>query len=777
MKIFKYIALALLTFNIVGAAAAQSNSVSIIDAQIGLAGVCKPNMWFPVSLTVENTGADFDARVQIIYKGSGNGRFVYAADAALPSSSRKRFTFYARSTDMVKDFRAQVLDGSKIRAEKKLNVSCDDNPLLIGVWADDPAPYNILNGVQALTQKTRVEVMSAQDLPEAPQGWQALDALVIANADTGELSAAQKTSMQLWLARGGKILVVGGAQWQLTVVGLRDILPLYVNATRAIYDFGSLSEYARSVSPLEGDAPAAVGALRDGAILLAGDESLPLLIQNKIGAGSVYFLAADPAMQPLRGWAGMNKIYQHIFGFTPRQSEWNESIHYDYYASSAIAAIPELDLPSVFYICGWLTLYILAIGPLNFFILRWLKRPELSWATIPALVILFSAAAYIFGFAYRGGTPTLHRVSLLRAWDGVPVSYSDSFVGVYSPQRTTYSIQSQDDFLLLPASGQNLESGDDWLSLQKSDGVILPNALFDIGGMNVVAAEGSAASLDVRHDLRLELFGTSTPPRLSGTLTNGGIPLNNAFLALPGGWVFLGDLAPHQTLNVDESIFSAPAVNFDLYSALRDVGLDAYPSSDDVEMRRRSYFVQSILAQGAELRITPGFYLLGWTEDAALAAPVSLLNQDSKQVNETLYVQKLSPNVVAPADFFAIPSSLYEWQSSSGSLGTASISNDGYEILFQPSAPFLIQQPTFLSFDIQANQQPYDTSSTVYGMLRVYAWNYAGQGWEDISANLYSLPNAADYLGIDGELRLKLEAAANSYIQINAINFNVGGFQ
>lgn|GEM_PF-1746246 len=779
MKIFKFITLALFIFiSVSGSAFAQSNSLSITEAQVGLAGVCKPNLWFPVSVTVENTGADFDARIQITYKDQFGGRFVYFTDAALPSASRKRFTFYAHASDTVSAFTAQVLDGSKLRVEKKLNISCDETPFFIGVWADDPAPYNLLNGVQTLTQKTRVEFLSAQDLPESPQGWQALDALVISNVDTSKLSAAQKTALQIWLAGGGKLLAVGGAQWQLSVAGLDEVLPLEVSATRAISDLGELSAFVDEVSPLEGGVTLAAGRLRENGVVLASAESTPLLIQNQLGAGYVYFLAADPAMLPLRGWTGMNKIYQRIFGFSPVRSAVSLPLSYNSSASNAISALTELSLPSIWYICGWLTLYILMVGPFNFFVLRWLKRPELSWLTIPALAILFSGAAYIFGFAYRGGMPVVHRLTLLRAWDGAPAASSSAFVGVYSPQRTTYGIESKEDFLLAPASGQNLESGDAWLSRQMAGGVQLPGARFDIGGMSVFGAEGVGAPLGIRHDLRLELSNLSAPPHLRGTLTNGNTALAGAFLALPGAWVALGDLAPHQSVQVDESL-SVSSAALDIYSAFNAVGLNAYPTSDDKDLQRRSYFLQSVTRAWERGSFgDSGFYLMGWTEDAKFSAPVDVAQQDSRKINETLYAHQLQPKTVAPADFFIVPSSLYGWQSSGGELyrGQA-LTDEENEVIFQPNIPFTIQRVTLLSFDIQANQQPYSPSSSIYNLLKIYAWNYAAQAWEDISANLQSLPNPADYVGAGGELRLKFQIIANAYIQLEAIDFKVGGVQ
>ncbi len=88
-----------------------------------------------------------------------------------------------------------------------------------------------------------------------------------------------------------------------------------------------------------------------------------------------------------------------------------------YRASSlfyALSNIPSLDLPSIKGILVILGLYILFIGPVNFFILRWKRKLHLAWITIPALTALFTAGSFGIGYTMRGNDLVLNKIALVQ---------------------------------------------------------------------------------------------------------------------------------------------------------------------------------------------------------------------------------------------------------------------------------------------------------------------------------------------------------------------------
>jgi hypothetical protein len=91
--------------------------------------------------------------------------------------------------------------------------------------------------------------------------------------------------------------------------------------------------------------------------------------------------------------------------------------------------VPGLSLPPAL-IMGFLVLYVLAISPLNYFVLR-LHKPELP-GSIPALVVIFTTLTYVTGFDSAARPRRCHSGDLGRA----PARrQTDLLIRLYSPQR------------------------------------------------------------------------------------------------------------------------------------------------------------------------------------------------------------------------------------------------------------------------------------------------------------------------------------------------------
>jgi hypothetical protein len=751
---------------------AQAGETITLAAQAGFDGMCRNGAWLPVRVTVENTGGDFDARVQASYKNDQGGLSVYAVDISLPATSRKEFFLYIQPTGSVRNFDVSVLDGKTIRAQKKMNISCSGNDtLFFGVLADDPTPYNILNDIHPLNGgRTNLAQLTLSDLPDRAQGWSALDALVISNVDTGKLTADQKQAMQLWLANGGKLFVTGGINWATTSAGLRDVLPIDITSTKKVMGLPALSTYVKDSEPLAYDATLAVGKSREGAQVLVQQYEVPLLIEKQIGYGKVYYFTADPGLQPLNTWDGMKEIYIHLLAFKPRQPVWAQSAWEAYSANNALSALPELELPSFLYICCWLGLYIIAIGPINYLILRRVKRTELAWVTVPVLVILFSCLAYVAGFAYRGVRPILNRLALAQGWDGVSEARVNNLVGVYSPSRTTYNIQTEDQFMLYQPSGMDsdLQGNNDWLLLKNESGTTLPDVRVEIGGMRSIGAEGAMPALNIQHDLILTL--TKSDPKLTGTVTNmSDHTLHDAALVTPTDWQLLGDLKPNESQKVSYSFSNAGTMTLDTSTLLSALGMSSYPSSNDKDMVRRSSFFQaSVISVNGYVVSNPGVYLMGWVEDAP--ASVSLQDQKSDSMDTMLYFQKLTPDVAALPQSFILTSSMYNWESSIEAINTYQVPSGGYEIRFQPDLPLNFNKVNSFMLDIQSNTTP--------DKVQVSLWNFETKTWTPVTlvwtTTIITVPDPDQHVGADGEIRIQLNANQNDYVEIRSVNFTLG---
>ncbi len=749
---------------------AQSQNSVNLQAQAGLAGVCQTGGWIPIRVVVENNGAGFEARVQASHQSDFNRQSISAINLSLPASSRKEFFLYVYSNNALRSVTVRVMEGETIRAEKKLGLVCGANDLNFGVIAESPSAYNILNDINSLNGgRTRVINLKIEDLPDAPQGWQALDALLISGVDTGQLTAAQKHAMRVWIANGGKLLVTGGIHWQTTTAGLNGFLPLEINATRNVTSLASLSAFIRDSQSLEGAAILSDGAIQPGAHLLAEQDGAPLLIEKRIGYGKVYFLAADPAMPPLNNWQGMKQLYEHLLAFQPEKPSWTSRALDSYQANNALSALPELALPSFFYICCWLGLYVAAIGPINYIILRRLKRTELAWLTIPVTVVIFSCTAYFFGLVYRGNDPILNRLLLAQSWQDETFASANVLAGVYSPERGSYEIETTEGFMLYKVDelGGGFQPADrDWLVFKTGQGMRQPDTQVEIGGMIPVAAEGVLPDLQITHDLKFTPQTTST--LLEGTIANQSqTTLRDAFLILPGQWIPLGNLPPGASHSVSNSISNDVVFTRDFYTAFSSINLPVYPVVTEEDARRRSTWLQALMARynNGYSMVNSGAYLAAWVDD--IHAPVQIRNKTSTATDTTLYIQKLEPLLETDARALVLSLNLYEWQSSSGAIVTYQIPAEGYELRLQPAVPVDFTSVTSFELNIQ--------TTAAYDKSVISLWDVQTNSWRPLDSQPAPIlvADPARFIFPDGSFRIRLDANPNDYVGVTSINFNL----
>jgi hypothetical protein len=742
-------------------AQAQSNDSVTLTATVGFDGYCKEDTWLPIHVEVQNTGADLDATVMVAYKNNNNGITSANMSVALPTTSRKDFFLYIYPQSFMQDLHVSLLNGNKELKRIKLSANCvTAGNLLFGVLTDSPSTYNVLSDVKPLTGFARVAQLHIADLPAKPQAWAALDGLVISNIDSGILTSDQKSALKDWLAAGGKLLVIGGVKWQATAAGLQDVLPIELHGTQNVSNLNALSAWMQDSSPLETGATISVGTIRNGADVLVKQDGFPILIQKSMGFGSVAYLAADPTLQPLSGWNHIADLYTQLLSSHPPLPSWSTGFWTGYSSNQALGAISELGLPSILYISCLMGLYVLIIGPFNYLMLRRLKRRELAWITIPGLVLVFSFFAYGSGLLYRGSTPILNRLVVAQGWDGVDQAHAQALIGIYSPVRARYDLDATDQFLPQRFNGNNGDAqlNNDWTTTQDGTSTTLPDVRVEIGGVKAVALEGTIPALPISHNLTLSI--SKINPSITGSVTNNSqYTLKDVVLVTPGDWQKLGDLAPGKSTSVTVSL--TPGSNpFYATDPMSILGLNYTDIQKNVDAARRYSMLQTVLAPNYQRNSGNwGVYLMGWVDKPVL--PVTLKNKHSKSVDTMLYIHNIVPIVKTESGTLNLPASLFVWESSTPNISPYYGQNPagGYVLRFKPAVPVSFHKVVSLDLSLNSNANPNDLSAS--------AWNYSIKDWVPFPKTSV-IPDADQFVGPDGEVKIKVITNTSGYIEITA---------
>lgn len=754
----------------------------LVSIKAGLDGRCKEGKWFPVRVSIENNSNDLDARLEISLKDFSGQETVYGYAFTSPAVSRKEIRMSAYSEGYTSEVTVILFAGSRVLYQEKPRLSCSSaNDRIFGVLSENPSTLNFLSDLDPQTGNAIVAQLEIADIPDGAQALEVLDYLVIANIDSGQLSTAQKKAILGWVVRGGQLVVGSGSAWQKTSAGLIDVLPVTPQGIQTVQDLASLREFARWPDGLEEEAIVAMGSPGEGATVLVRQDQVPLLVTARYGSGNVYYLTVDPTQDPLRNWDGLVEVFRNMFSNQSNKPAWSGGLQEWSLASQAASTFPNLELPHPLLICGFLSLYVIAIGPASYILLRRFKRRQLAWLIIPAIVFVFSALAFTIGGISRGSRPVINRLAIIQIWPGIEIARLDGLVGIYSPQRDSFQVRINDSFRAHPMPSQIVPRSKDWSFMQIGDSVQIPRLPLEVSGIETFAVEGMIPAPPFSHNLVINTGAGGA--NLTGNVTNNSdLVLKDTILLFPGGKKILGEFRPGETHQIQVALTEAqqtratsnnspvfqpqftyaspggPYYGVPYDSTIEDILGTTVFFDDKSTFRRYQLLASALNYQGGGGSRGGGVFLSGWVEGSPLT--VELAGRRFDPLDTSLYLVDLSPSLVIESGPVQLPPALFTWsilESYSGSqlspYGAFLYSGNSYSLQFALSQPipFKSVQSLTLHLNSRTNNNPPEVG--------VSLWDYEDQNWselEDFSWGDIQIQDHQRYVGAGGVIQLKI---------------------
>jgi hypothetical protein len=784
----------------------EAGAISL-TARAGFDGYYKDGMWVPIRVTLANDGPDVNAMLQVASPRYSGSELNIVRPISLPSQSRKEVFLYISPEGYHSGVKVSLVSERDVLATATTRLSqAGPGDLVYGIIAANPSSFNILSQVDPVSGQGFVAELTPEDLPPLGQAWKALDVLVISDTDTGGLIPEQRLALAGWVAGGGRLIVAGGPGWQKTAAGLGDLLPARISGTRTLESLEALYGYTHMTEGLEGSAVVAAAEPAPGAAvaLAAGDDArTPLIITKQAGFGLLAFLAFDPALAPVRRWDGSEGIYRNLLSATSARPGWAGGFRNWYSASEALNAIPGLELPNALQLCGFLAVYVLAVGPVNFLVLHRLKRRELAWVTIPAIIVIFSGLAYLGGYRLRGTQATLHRLSVVQVWPNSDRAQVDMLVGLFSPRRTEYDLEIGGEALTrpLPADSFGGSTSAAEATLEQEDVTRVRDLRVEIGGVEAFVAQGHISAPIINSALTLSVQGSSAS--LVGEIQNNSeLTLTDTVLLAPGGVQRFGDFTPGQALQINMPLASgqaAPAAqgnaaivlpagaasttaanpSYNYYSGY-DTTIDDILGStyyyDDRKLYRKYSLLSALIDQYSGAGRGSGVYLVGWTAQAPLQAEIT--DTTFSPVDATAYIIELRPEVVVSGGRLSIPPGLMSWTIlDPGQQGTVTpydlyVYQGHFAIRFAPSQALDFQQVVSLDLHLDAYGQTGPVSA-----LEVALWDYGAGEWvaqPGLNWGDNPIEEPMRYVGSNGEIQVRVSNPSSvSSISVEAVDFTL----
>ena len=760
---------------------AQGQNGVKLSAQAGFDGICKENHWIPIRVVMENQGQNIAGQLEVQIPGPGREATVYAQEVNLPGVSRKETFIHIFPDGFLSEITVRFVAQAAEIASQKLNITCvAPGDRLIGIISGSPSTFNQLTGSDPINGRAVVAFLQPDDLPEQANTLEALNVLVFSDIDTGLLSASQKEALSTWLLGGGQMIVTGGPGWQKTAAGLEEMLPLIPAGAQTLPHLDALNGFSGFPGNLTGPVVVAQGRLHRSAQVLVDQAGIPLVASKNSGIGRVFYLAFDPSLEPFRNWSGSQAFYARLLSNPQTAPSWIGGFQDWNAAANAISTFPGLELPSAGLIMGFLFIYVAAIGPANYFLLRSLKRRELAWISIPVLVVLFSLMAFLIGNQIRGARPVLNRLAIVQVWPGMGQARVNALLGVFSPRRDTFQLEIPSQYLAhsLPGNPMMARRGG-WVFAKDEQGdTHIPDLRLDVSGLNAVVLEGTTTAPNFTGDLIFNLDNNGAS--LHGSITNqSDLVLQDAVLLTPGKVERLGDFRPNERrdlqiflptsgqatpggTNISSSPRGAPvyyggpiANNNTFYTDILGTG-DFYRDED---IHRRYSLLSAALGYGMNTSGPGGgTYLAGWSTETPVDG--TLGGEKFDRSDTTLYLVALNPELTVKPGTLQIPPGLFTWSVlDPGPMGNASpydmhLNQGSFSLRFNLAQPVTFRSVESLTLHLESYSSQGPTG------FDVYLWDFTTAGWKLLPVSNWGNHEIAApqrYVGSGGEIRLQIE--------------------
>ena len=274
-------------------------------------------------------------------------------------------------------------------------------------------------------------VIAAEDLPREFISYDQLDAVVIGDSPLNQLAEEQARALRLWVASGGMLVVTGAADVVgLRAIGLESLMPVEAQATTTLAALPELTEVYGSFDSTD-RLTVMTARLKPGAYALVGGDDAPIVAEKSYGSGLVRFVAINPKLNPYRAWTAAKDLWTDLLlpsaEAKPKHVNWITSGRRGNTASSRwgvqgfLFHLAEIKPPSPKYVLLFLLAYVLTLGPINYLVLRWRRKTDLAWLTIPAVVITFAVVSVTVAQIGRGADSIVADTSLveLHQRDGI----------------------------------------------------------------------------------------------------------------------------------------------------------------------------------------------------------------------------------------------------------------------------------------------------------------------------------------------------------------------
>ncbi len=239
------------------------------ELKVGFDNKAEILRYAPFMVTIENNGGDFSGRIQLISANKVNYNIMYESDFSIARGEKKTVTFACKVLDNLGKVNIRIVNkkGKVVWNEiKRFNVDKTASTKIdIGVLSDDYSALGYMDNIEFYdreTFKTNLVELTADTFPEDVNALDMLEMIVISNFSTDILTDKQIEALNLWVNRGGMLVIGTGSNSSKTLSKVRghviDINPDKMNrytTTFGLNYYGSATSGYKTTTPQNTPSP------------------------------------------------------------------------------------------------------------------------------------------------------------------------------------------------------------------------------------------------------------------------------------------------------------------------------------------------------------------------------------------------------------------------------------------------------------------------------------------------------------------------------------------
>lgn len=468
----------------------KSSHNPTMTIEAGFQNTYRSGYWTPVRVTINNAGPAFQGRLSIqTFSGAAREQHIdmlspwnFNQTVTLTEGAQKELTLnvpYYTGNLITRGFIATLSNeqGQVVSAQtSRQGYEVRPGNTFVGVLSDNAGLSAQLEHITLINEADTLSVspLDAHTMPTMEPVLENFDILVLNNFPTNTLNAQQLSALQIWVNRGGILLEVGGRNWQRTLAPLpASLLPVTLQGlellpmqTHLLPFNGYQDDDVPPLSPTISTATLHPQTSFSNVQAIARAHNNPLLVQAKQGAGTICYLAFDPAAPPLDKWGQSATIWRVIMqrALGDKLLIASGAQSYDGGPGQILTRGGVINLLTTNVPRGTLGLvvllvsYLLVLGPARLWFLYRQPQPHLwNWRITISSILIFSLFAYGYAVYAKSRAVTNNSVSILQISQHGTSAHSITYMGLLAPNAGNIQMHVPGANLTEPIDGQYLD--------------------------------------------------------------------------------------------------------------------------------------------------------------------------------------------------------------------------------------------------------------------------------------------------------------------------------